>query len=518
MKKLLFTILIFILVCPAAFTQSINADTLLLIDTNAVAKGKLYYLKISGDTLFLNSDTILSGGGGDSFWYLKSTDTIGANYHIISDSSFVSLWNGSYFGNNGSISGFDTSAYIVTADNENSKSAFAMAAFQLGIPTIQMTAYNGDQGSQVYLEPGYILIATDSLLMNGLLEGDAIYGLGQDADGQIVLTGAGIGDVSDSTWHLTTESSTLKIQPYSEKKEADPYYPYFYADNKVEVVYGYLYNWYAYSDAKNIANEGWRVAVWDDYDDFATYYGDEYDAMFFGYHSFGDKAKDTDMTYWNGENTSDNESRFNARGAGVRNIEGGTFMHFQTRCELWTNLSNQVSLYFEYGSGHVHAESSYAAFGQSIRLVKETTTLSHGQEGLYIGNDGRIYRTICIGSVEWLADNLCETKFRDGTEIPEVTDGETWDDLVTSARCSHGNDEDFSFTGGEDLAPTFINELKLDGILNMTGAAINTFQLFVPTDTEPSPAEEGQVYYDLSEHRIKVYNGTGWKAIKWTDD
>jgi len=44
------------------------------------------------------------------------------------------------------------------------------------------------------------------------------------------------------------------------------------------------------------------------------------------------------------------------------------------------------------------------------------------------------------------------------------------------------------------------------------------FLLLTPTDTEPSPAAEGQVYYDLSEHRIKVYNGTAWKAIKWTDD
>ena len=89
MKKLLFTILIFILVCPAAFTQSINADTLLLIDTNAVAKGKLYYLRVSGDTLFINSDTIVSGGVGDSFWYEYSSNTITTDNKVYLDSSFL---------------------------------------------------------------------------------------------------------------------------------------------------------------------------------------------------------------------------------------------------------------------------------------------------------------------------------------------------------------------------------------------------------------------------------------------
>jgi hypothetical protein len=36
---------------------------------------------------------------------------------------------------------------------------------------------------------------------------------------------------------------------------------------------------------------------------------------------------------------------------------------------------------------------------------------------------------------------------------------------------------------------------------------------FIPTDTEPANAQEGQVYYDDSENKLKVYNGSTWDAV-----
>ena len=73
--------------------------------------------------------------------------------------------------------------------------------------------------------------------------------------------------------------------------------------------------------------------------------------------------------------------------------------------------------------------------------MKDTTTLTHGQTGTYTGNDGKVYRTICIGAQEWLADNLLETLYRDLSAIPEVTSDATWIGLTTGARCSYNNDE-----------------------------------------------------------------------------
>jgi hypothetical protein len=48
---------------------------------------------------------------------------------------------------------------------------------------------------------------------------------------------------------------------------------------------------------------------------------------------------------------------------------------------------------FAYGNGILRT-------GLSIRLIKDSTTLTNGQSGIYIGNDGKIYPTICIGTQE----------------------------------------------------------------------------------------------------------------------
>ena len=86
-------------------------------------------------------------------------------------------------------------------------------------------------------------------------------------------------------------------------------------------------------------------------------------------------------------------------------------------------------------------------FGLPLRAIKGSTTLTHGQTGTYTGNDGKVYRTICIGTQEWLADNLCETKFRNGDWIPGFDGGvytpfsnAAWAALTTGALCAYNND------------------------------------------------------------------------------
>jgi len=47
--------------------------------------------------------------------------------------------------------------------------------------------------------------------------------------------------------------------------------------------------------------------------------------------------------------------------------------------------------------------------------------------------DGNIYKTITIGTQTWMAENLRTTKYRNGVDIPNVTDNTAWKSLTTGA-------------------------------------------------------------------------------------
>lgn len=53
--------------------------------------------------------------------------------------------------------------------------------------------------------------------------------------------------------------------------------------------------------------------------------------------------------------------------------------------------------------------------------------------------DGNKYKTIQIGLQTWTAENLKVTHYRDGSPIPNVTDGNAWNQLSTGAFCDYEN-------------------------------------------------------------------------------
>jgi uncharacterized protein (TIGR02145 family) len=59
--------------------------------------------------------------------------------------------------------------------------------------------------------------------------------------------------------------------------------------------------------------------------------------------------------------------------------------------------------------------------------------------GTMTDQDGNIYKTITIGTQTWMAENLRTTKYRDSTEIPNVTDNTAWEALTTGAYCNYNN-------------------------------------------------------------------------------
>ena len=54
--------------------------------------------------------------------------------------------------------------------------------------------------------------------------------------------------------------------------------------------------------------------------------------------------------------------------------------------------------------------------------------------------EGNIYKTIQIGSRNWMAENLRTTKFNDGNAIPLVTSNTDWSTLTSPGYCWYNND------------------------------------------------------------------------------
>lgn len=203
------------------------------------------------------------------------------------------------------------------------------------------------------------------------------------------------------------------------------------------VEYGLLYNWYAVDDERNIANDGWSVPSDTDFNTLSSFLG--------GDGLAGGKLKETGIVYWSDPNVdASNTTLFYGRGSGVRN-NLGEFSSLGANCYLMT-VNGSGSYGYSRRMVSTNDDFSYIAnlkeYGLTIRLIKDETTLSDGETGTYIGNNGVVYNTICIGTQEWLAENLVETEYANGDLIPEVTDGATWTGLSTGALCAYNNDWD----------------------------------------------------------------------------
>lgn len=82
--------------------------------------------------------------------------------------------------------------------------------------------------------------------------------------------------------------------------------------------YGYLYNWYAVDDRRNLAPAGWHVPTDAEWQILMDYLGGEILA--------GGKLKETGTSHWASPNTgATNESGFTARPGGIRGFDYGRF-------------------------------------------------------------------------------------------------------------------------------------------------------------------------------------------------
>jgi hypothetical protein len=191
----------------------------------------------------------------------------------------------------------------------------------------------------------------------------------------------------------------------------------------------------------DMAAMGWGIPTETNYNTLNTYLSS----------SQGGKLKETGLTYWTTPNTgATNEINFNARGAGYRRSHTGLFVLINNQLTIFTttetagDTAKAYYLYYDGADAELLDENKKS--GVAIRLFRAATTTEQSKADgsacdYYYGNDGKVYRTVKIGTQIWLADNLAETKLADGNAIAKVTDNAAWAALATAALCAYDNDE-----------------------------------------------------------------------------
>ena len=220
------------------------------------------------------------------------------------------------------------------------------------------------------------------------------------------------------------------------------------------VCFGYLYNFFSVTGSgitSLTSDDNWSVPTETDWNTLSSTVGGSGNSL---------KLVDT-TTYWNINNTSaTNSFGFNGKGGGTRNNVG----FLSQKITGWYHSKTQ---YDSISSISAVLQSSTNSFnisgaplktnGQSVRLVKNSTTLTPGQTGTYIGNDGTTYNTICIGTQEWMSEDLRETLDRDFTPIPNITDQTAWSlQEGKPAYCIYNNDS-FNVNGCSPVSPVPTN-------------------------------------------------------------
>ena len=149
--------------------------------------------------------------------------------------------------------------------------------------------------------------------------------------------------------------------------------------------YGRLYNWYAATDANNIAPAGWHLPSYNEWQTLINYLG--------GLDIAGGKAKETGLIHWLAPNEgADNSSGFTSLPAGSRyyiypangNPERSSFLHLGYSADWWTSttsinnpqnapfITNEWYNTYMYRSGFVGGIGYYdKRTGYSVRLVKD---------------------------------------------------------------------------------------------------------------------------------------------------
>lgn len=149
-------------------------------------------------------------------------------------------------------------------------------------------------------------------------------------------------------------------------------YCWYNNDPAKEYTYGALYNWYAVTDKRNLAPEGWHIPTDEEWSTLVAFLGGEAVA--------GGKMKEIGTLHWFSPNLgASNEFLFSLLPAGVR--EGsemqatGSFWGINDKAYLWSSSQSSPTLMLfrrvSKDGADCFSASGSGQYGMSVRCIKD---------------------------------------------------------------------------------------------------------------------------------------------------
>jgi uncharacterized protein (TIGR02145 family) len=120
--------------------------------------------------------------------------------------------------------------------------------------------------------------------------------------------------------------------------------------------------------------------------------------------------------------------------------------------------------------------------------------------------DGNSYKTVYIGTQQWMGENLKASKYNDGTTIPNITDNSKWSQLTSGAWCYYNNDESNNAKYGK-LYNWYAVSQTTNGNKNICPSGWH-----VPTDAEWTILTEYLGGESVAGGKLKEEGTTNWNS------
>ena len=120
--------------------------------------------------------------------------------------------------------------------------------------------------------------------------------------------------------------------------------------------------------------------------------------------------------------------------------------------------------------------------------------------------EGNSYKTVYIGTQQWMAENLKVSKYSDGTTIPNVTDNVQWSKLTTGAWCNYNNSDSLGKIYGK-LYDWYAVSPSTNGNKNVCPSGWH-----VPSDTEWTILIDYLGGESVAGGKLKEVGTTSWNS------